>query len=157
MRSRRLASFIMPATLVTAGLAASLVLSACGSGGSNVAATKNKIRGTNGQLGTPNSINVTSQTSKGFVLIVKRLSLIVKTGKKTGSGGYVAIATDVAGKPGNIIGYAKVVAGISNNVKVTVGNKLTSGTYFFLLYPSGASPTNSSTSLKKTLAKVTVN
>lgn len=102
------------------------------------------------------SINVAPQTTKGLVLNINRLSIKVKTGKATGSGGYVAIATDVAGKPGDIIGYTKVVKGISTNVKVTVASKLTSGNYFFMLYPSGP-PTDSSKSVKKTLAKVTVN
>lgn len=135
-------------------LVASLVLAACGSGTPNAVAGKKNIRTQNQGLGVKNSIDVTPQMSKGFAVNVK--SIVLK-GTSSSGGGYVAIASDVAGVPGQIIGYKKIAAGTSKNVKVTVAAKLATGNYFFLLYPSGVIPTHAETPLKKMVAKVTVN
>jgi hypothetical protein len=141
---------MLPVSMLTA----SLVLAACGSGTPNAASLKKHIRSQNRELAVKYAISVAPQATKGFSVIVKSLS--VTEGKKSGTGGYVAIASDVAGKPGDILGYTKVADGTLRNVKITVVDKLTTGNYFFLLYPTGAAPTQVGTPQKKMVARVTV-
>lgn len=141
-------------TLSVALLASSVVLASCGSSATTALAGKNKVRNVNRGNGLTYSISVAAQTSNGFAVTVKSISL--KDVASTGTGGYIVVASDIAGKTGQILGYTRLPNRNTKNVKIIFKNKLTTGEYFFLLYPSGRIPTLVSIPLKKTLAKVTV-
>ena len=131
-------------------IALGIVISACGTSSSspttsttNVAQSKAAIRQENLHNG-PTRITVANQHSAGLVVVVKTATIPeVSAGSSSKSTieGYVALASSLANKPSEVLGYTKLTEVNVNNIKIHADANLTTGTYFVLLDPSGASPT----------------
>ena len=93
-----------------------------------------------------------SQTSNGFSVTVSSVTL--PEGSTPGTGGFVAISNDVAGKPDHILGYTKLGERTTKQVKITVADQLNTGSYFLLLYSSAKAPQKVGHPMKR--AKITI-
>lgn len=137
------------------GLSA-VALAACGSSPNGVASKKAaKFRQPNQEAGVRPHLSVGPQHSGGDALRVASVRLPERSVLHQSAGhGYVAVASDQGGKPGDILGFAKVKDGTSKNVTVRTGSKLQSGRYFVLLFESNRAPSSVSGALTRSLVTV---
>ena len=137
-------------------VAGSIILAACG-----LPAPPNSIqlhanaRAQSREQGVSPRITVApNQTSNGFKVVIDSVSL--PEGPTPRSGGFVAIASDVGNKPGDILGYAKVGETTTRNLNITLASQVTTGRYFFLLYSGSTPPREVGSPVRSTEATITV-
>ncbi|MGH9293547.1 MAG: hypothetical protein ACRD0B_03870 [Acidimicrobiales bacterium] len=131
------------AVVVALGLGASACSSAP-TAQSQVRSNKNAARHQAHEAAQQPEILAADQSSNGYSVQVARVHLpegSVGT-TKPGAGGYVAVSSDVASKPGTILGYTKVGEGISTSVPVRISSRLRTGTYDLLLFTGDQPPTS---------------
>lgn len=131
----------VPIGLATAG---ALVLSGCGgstSGSGNHLThqqVKQKIRERAPEVNKNGaSLVVSSNPRAGRRAVTVKKVVIGPEGKKTG---YVALASDVSGRPSQLLGYTMVPHGTSDNVRVTSSTNLVGGKYFVLVFVASHPP-----------------
>jgi hypothetical protein len=106
------------------------------------------------EQGVRPALSVANQTSNGFEVTVTSVS--VPEGPTPGTAGFVAVASDLAGKPDEIRGYARVGERTTKQIKVVVADKLTTGKYFILLYSSARAPQKVGHPVRRAMAYITV-
>jgi len=123
----------------TAGAAVLLLgLAACGSGSSSSTATP-------APSSPPTSASASSSASAGTAIATGTLSAVDQTGDGTTltvanvdlkgvDAGWIAVHSDLAGKPGPVVGQVQVKKGDTPNVKVTLDNKVATGAYWPMLH-----------------------
>lgn len=118
----------MPTTRSTIlGLAALsvLALGACSSDSKSSATPT--AAGASAVSGVSGSLDVGDQTSDGKTITIKSVNI-------TGSAGFIAIHSDLSGKPGPVVGHAAIPAGDSSNVAVTLDTPSPTGAYWPMLH-----------------------
>lgn len=134
-----------------------LVLAACSSSPGNAAKHKANIRQQASEAALRPRIVVTAQHSSGTSVTVRSVTLPERRVAGQSSGyGYVALAVDSVGQPGQLLGATRVKDGTTNDVKLTTLSKLQSGKYFVLLFETGRVPTSVKGALSKSVVQVTV-
>jgi hypothetical protein len=123
--------------------AATLGLAGCGSHTTAAApSAKATLRQNQKEQASKAAITVAAQKSSGFTVMVTSVTLPEGSaaGASPGTGGVVALAPDVGGKPGDVLGFSKVSEGTSRRVRITLAVKLDTGRYFVMLYPGADVP-----------------
>jgi len=127
-------------TRTFAGAAGALVLlaslAACGS--SNTASptpattTSSSSAASTPATSTPGiasgTLSAADQSGDGTTLTVANVDL------KGVDGGWVAVHTDLAGKPGPVVGVVQVKKGTTTDLKVTLDHKVATGAYWPMLH-----------------------
>ena len=123
----------------TAGAAALLLgLAACGSSTTATTPTPTPSSPTT-------SAPASSTASAGTAIATGTLSAVDQTGDGTTltvanvdlrgvDAGWIAVHSDLAGKPGPVVGEVQVKKGDTPNVKVTLDNKVATGAYWPMLH-----------------------
>lgn len=73
------------------------------------------------------SLEANDQSSDGSKLVVAKVDI-------DGSSGFIAVHKDLNGKPGEVVGHAKIPEGESSDVVVTLGAKQESGKFWPMLH-----------------------
>lgn len=133
-----------------------MVLGGCASASTPGALSQHKAHRIQSQeQGIRPALFVANQTSNGLSVVVTSVSL--SEGPTTpGSGGFVAIASDLGGKPEDILGYSKVGERTTKEVKILVPDKLTTGKYFIPLCSSATPPKKIGYPAKSAMVTITV-
>lgn len=134
-----------------------LLLAACSSSPGNAANHKANIRQQGSEAGLRPKIVVSAQHSGGTSVRVRSVTLPERRVAGQSSGhGYVALAADNLGQPGQLLGATRVKDGTTTNVTLTSLSKLQSGKYFVLLFETGTAPTSVGGALSKSVVQVSV-
>lgn len=125
----------------TAGAAVLLLgLAACGSGSSSSSSTA-----TPAPSSPPTSASASSSASASTAIATGTLSAVDQTGDGTTltvanvdlrgvDAGWIAVHSDLAGKPGPVVGQVQVKKGATPNVKVTLDKKVATGAFWPMLH-----------------------
>jgi hypothetical protein len=127
------------ATITLASFAAAVAaLSACGSGGSSAAPSSSAAATSAATSGSASSsapaaasgtMDAANQSSDGKSVTVASVSL-----DAGGKGGWIALHTDVSGKPGPVKYFVAVPAGASSKVVIPTPKGIPTGDYWPMLH-----------------------
>jgi hypothetical protein len=137
-----------------------VLLGACTNQTSSMSSAKTSHRQQGLEQGIRPALDVAAQNSDGFDVVVASVSLpesaLTTSTASSRIDGYVAVASDVASKPGTILGYTAVGEKTTKNVEIRLSDQLTTGTYFFLLYETTSPPRSVGHAMKRLPAYVSV-
>ena len=121
----------MPTTRSTiVGLAAlsALTLGSCSSSSKTSATTTAPATpAVSGASNVTGSLDAIDQTTDGKTITIKSVNI-------TGKSGFIAIHSDLSGKPGPVVGHVAIPAGNSSNVVVTLDKPSPTGAYWPMLH-----------------------
>jgi hypothetical protein len=144
--------------VLLSGVAALLAACSSGANPSGVATHKaSTFRQQNKEAGKRPELAASSQHSSGTAVMIKTVTLPERRVLHQSAGhGYVALATDQGGKPGQIVGTTRLKDGTTRNVTINVPVKLLGGKYFVLLFESNKVPSSVSGAIKSKVIRVSV-